>query len=178
MSEFEAAPAEDALDREREIWTGSQDTRARVRAVATGLHDPKTAGRVAERAECAPNTARKHLEDLVSLGVVRRVEGEAGTRYVRNEAYFRWREADDLAAANSTEALLDALADLESQEAEFQETFDAPTPAAVALPEEGTHADIEERLSTLSEWATVRRAIARHRDALRIAREDEERLAA
>ena len=48
----------------------------------------------------------------------------------------------------------------------------------VDLSAELTHADLEERLEELSEWATVRTSIDRHKEAVRIARLTDDRLTA
>lgn len=178
MSEFGPSPPEDALAEERATWSESQDARERVQSVAVALREPATATTVSNRADCAPNTARKHLDDLAELGVVRRVDTERGTRYVRNEAYLRWRRADDLASNHTIEVLLDRLADLEDREEAFQRRFDAPSPDAVEIPADASHVDIESRLDALTEWATVREAIARHREAIRIARQGDRRASA
>jgi len=175
MTEFGPSPSENTLAEERATWPESQDTRERVQSVAAALREPATAATVSNRADCAPNTARKHLDDLAGLGVIRRLDTERGTRYVRNEAYLRWRRADDLASNHAIEVLLNRLADLEDREEAFQQRFDAPTPDAVGIPADGSHADIESRLDALAEWATVREAIARHREAIRIARQSDHR---
>lgn len=176
MAEFDPAPSETALAEERDEWTESQDTRHRIRSVVTGLRTPATVGEIADRAACSPNAARKHLAELLDMGVVREANGNDSTRYVRNEAYVRWRRANELARTNTIEALLDTLEDLEGREEQFRAQFDAPVPEDVELPEGATHAELEERLDAVAEWATIRDVIDRHREALRIARREDGRL--
>jgi predicted ArsR family transcriptional regulator len=178
MGEFDPKPSDQALTEERQEWTQTQDTRTRIRAVVTGLGKPATAAVVAERASCSTNAARKHLEEFVELGIAREIDEGARTRYVRNEAYFRWRRANDLAVTHSIEQLLDALGDLETRDEEYKSQFDADTPADATLPEEETHAELEERLRTLSEWRTIRESMDRHKEALRIARREDGQLRA
>jgi predicted ArsR family transcriptional regulator len=178
MSDFGPEPDETALTEEREDWTNSQDTQERIRAVITGLQEPATAATIAERAACSPNAARKHLDAFVTLGVIRKRENSRGARYVRNDAYFRWRRANELAENHTVEELLDAVADLETQAEQFQQQFDAPTPEDVDLPEEATHAELEDRLESLSVWETIREAIDRHKEAIRISRHESGKLTA
>ncbi|MES3516291.1 MAG: transcriptional regulator [Natronomonas sp.] len=178
MSDFTPEPDEATLTAEREDWTESQDTQERIRAVITGLQEPATAATIAERAACSTNAARKHLDTFVALGVVRKREDSRGARYVRNDAYFRWRRANELAETHTIEELLDAVADLETQIDQFQQQFDATTPADVEFPEEATHAELEDRLEALSRWETLREAIDRHREAIRISRHDGGKLTA
>lgn len=172
MPEFGSEPDESALAEEREDWTQSQDTQERIRAVITGLQEPATATTVADRAACSTNAARKHLNEFATLGVVRKLADTQGARYVRNDAYFRWRRANELAEKHTIDELLEAVADLEQQAEQFQQQFDAATPADVDLPEGATHAELEDRLELLSEWDTIREAIDRHREAIRISRHE------
>ena len=74
--------------------------------------------------------------------------------------------------SHTIEKLLNAVADLETQAEQFQRQFGATTPADVALPEEATHAELEEQLEKLSRWATSREAIDRHKEAIRISRHE------
>ncbi|MCY4732540.1 transcriptional regulator [Natronomonas gomsonensis] len=178
MPEFGPEPDETTLTEEHEDWTESQDTHERIRGVIAGLQEPATAATVAERATCSTNAARKHLGKFVALGVVRQLEDTQGARYVRNEAYFRWRRANELAERHTIEELLDVVADLETQAEQFQQQFGAATPADVALPEEATHAELEEQLEKLSRWATIREAIDRHKEAIRISRHESDKLTA
>lgn len=178
MSKFGPEPDEAALTEEREDWTDTQDTQERIRAVITGLQEPATAATVAERAACSPNAARKHLDEFVTLGVVRKREDSRGARYVRNDAYFRWRRANELAENHTIDELLDAISELETQAEQLQQQFDAPTPAEVTLPEETTHAELEDRLEKLSRWETIREAIDRHKEAIRISRHEGGKLTA
>jgi len=178
MADFCPDPSEAALTEERDDWTDSQDTQERIRAVITGLHEPATAATVADRAACSTNAARKHLDVFVTLGVVQKREDSRGARYVRNDAYFRWRRANELAKNHTVEELLDSVADLETQAEQFQTQFDATAPADVDLPEDATHAELEDQLESLSEWETLREALDRHREAIRIARHESDTLTA
>jgi len=178
MNEFDPDPSAAARSEEQAVWTESEDTRRRIQSVITGLQEPATVTAVADRAACSANAARKHLEEFAALGVVHQIEDPSGTRYVRNEAYIRWQRANKLATTNTAEELLTTLAELEDRDEQFQARFDEPTPEMVELSAELTHADLEERIEALSEWATVRTAIDRHKEAVRIARRTDHRLTA
>lgn len=178
VPEFDPAPSDEATIKERELWTETTNTRDRIRTVVLGLQEPASATTVAERAQCSANAARAHLEEFVDLGIVQKHDRPTGARYVRNEAYVHWRRANDLATSQTIEELIDELAALETTHEQYQEQFDAATPSDVDLPTEATHADIEARLETLSEWATVRETIDRYKEALRIARRSDGRLTA
>jgi len=178
MPTFDPAPPDDALTKEQEVWTETTNTRTRIRTVVLGLREPATVATIADRAQCSANAARTHLEEFVTLGIIRKHEQSTGTRYARNEAYIHWRRANELAVSYSLEELLDELAGLETTHDQFQEQFNAATPSDVDLPPEATHAEIEAQQETLSEWATVREEIDRHKEAIRIARRTDDRLTA
>lgn len=178
MSDFDPDPSETHLAEEREEWTDGQDTRTRIRTVITGLREPATAAVIAERANCSANAARKHLREFVDLGLARQLDDATGMRYARNDAYFRWRRANELATTQTLEQLLEELQTLESRETQYEDEFEADTPAGVPLPDEATHAELEERLQTVAEWHTIRESINRHKEAVRIARRNDDKLTA
>ncbi|WP_436903755.1 DUF7342 family protein [Halovenus halobia] len=59
----------------------------RVYRIALQLHDPGQIAEIADRADCAPDTARRHCERLAEIGVLNRTSDQPAT-YQRNEAYF------------------------------------------------------------------------------------------
>lgn len=178
MAEFDPAPPDDALAREREVWQETTNTRERLRAVVMGLQEPASAATIAERAQCSVNAARTHLTEFADIGIIRKHDHSAGARYIRNEAYVHWRRGNELAQSHTIEELLEELAALEARDEQYREQFDAATPSDVDLPTEATHAELEAQLETLSAWATVREAIDRHKEAIRIVRRTDSRLPA
>ena len=58
----------------------------RVYRVALQLYDPAGVSEIAERAACAPDTARRHLRRLADIGVVERVS-ESPLTFARNKSY-------------------------------------------------------------------------------------------
>ena len=59
----------------------------RVYRVALQLYEPAGVAEIAERASCAPDTARRHLTQLTDTGIVESAS-ESPRTYVRNESYF------------------------------------------------------------------------------------------
>jgi|AntDeeMetageno50_2_1112565.scaffolds.fasta_scaffold05083_1 predicted ArsR family transcriptional regulator len=131
----------------------------RVYRVALQLYDSAGVSEIAERASCAPDTARRHLKRLADIGVVELVS-ETPVTYVRNESYFEWRLRDRL-EEQSMRDLRETLADLTSQEQAFRERFGADAPTAVDALDHADYDDIEDVWLALSEWQTVRRRIER-----------------
>lgn len=131
----------------------------RVYRVALQLHEPTRVAEVAERAACAPDTARRHLQRLVDLGVITRVTDDP-TTYQRNESYFEWRKRQRLTDCSMDE-LRDRLETLTARERTFRERYDADTPAAVDALAHADHDELEAVWLDLSEWQTVRERVER-----------------
>lgn len=131
----------------------------RVYRIALQLHDPGQIAEIADRADCAPDTARRHCERLAEIGVLNRTSDQPAT-YQRNEAYFEWRKRNRLTELTS-EQRQERLAELTSREREFRDQFDADDPAAVVTTEHADYDKLEAVWSDLSEWQTVRKRIER-----------------
>ena len=131
----------------------------RVYRVALQLTEPARVATVADRADCATDTARRHLRRLVDIGVLNR-RTESPDTYVRNESYFEWRKRNRLAELSGS-ALTERLERLTQREAEFREQYGADSPTDVDALEHADHADIESVWLDLSEWQTVRERIER-----------------
>lgn len=131
----------------------------RVYRVALQLYEPTRVAAVAERASCATDTARRHLERLAEIGVVERVADGPAT-YRRNESYFEWRKRHRLEGLSDAE-LRDRLAELTRREREFRDRYDADGPDEVDALAVADYDEIEDVWLDLSEWETVRRRIRR-----------------
>lgn len=170
MVEFGPAPSDTALETELAEWEQSHDTRQRVKQVMVGIREPTPASTVAERARCSPNTARKHLRELVDERIVLKVDGPQGTRYHRNDEYFAWRRAHQLSVTHTEEDLLSHLEGLGDRDQEFRDRFKAATPTDVDFPPDDiSHDDLHGLWEDLTAWANVRRDVALIRDAIRLA---------
>ena len=174
MSEFGPVPSREALETEREQWAETHDTRERIEDIVVGFRGPTSVAEIAESAHCSANAARKHLSQLADLGIVCRVSEQGTTCYTRNDEYFRWRRANELATEHHIEELLAGLERLEATEERFRERYRVPTPADIEFSDDADHAAIHERWEVSGEWETVRREIALHKEAIRMARRREE----
>ena len=134
-------------------------TDERVYRVALQLHEPARIADIADRADCTPDTARRHCRRLADIGVLEAVSEQPET-YRRNESYFEWRKRDRLAEL-STADLRERLADLTDRDATFRETYGVSDPDAVDALEHAEYDAVEEVWLDVSEWRTVRRRIER-----------------
>lgn len=131
----------------------------RVYRVALQLYEPTRVAAIAERADCAPDTARRHLERLADIGVLESV-GDSPATYRCNESYFEWRKRSRLEGLSSNE-LQGRLEELTTRERELRELYDAERPGDVDALDHADYDQVEEVWMDLSEWETVRRRIQR-----------------
>lgn len=134
----------------------------RVYRVALQLYEPTKVAVIAERADCAPDTARRHLERLHEIGVLEQV-ADSPITYQRNESYFEWRKRSRLEQL-STGQLRDRLTELIEREQELREQYGANRPGAVDALDHADYDEIETVWMDLSEWETIRHRIRRLED--------------
>lgn len=137
---------------------GSAPADERVYRVALQLHEPTRVSAVAERADCATDTARRHLDRLVDIGVLDRVTDSPAT-YRRNESYFEWRARNRLERLSTSE-LQERVEQLAERERTFRERYGSEQPGDVDALDHAD-GDIEDVWLDLSEWETVRQRLQR-----------------
>ncbi|WP_435066187.1 DUF7342 family protein [Halobaculum sp. EA56] len=140
-----------------DAFTGD-DVEQRIYGTILQTREPTTASSIADAAECDPKTARKYLDWFEQLGVVTRHDGHP-TTYERNDAYFEWRRINQLATKQSAAELQDRVRDLTTRIREYEDAYDAASPAAVdavAAAEGSDERTIDDVYSDLADWATAR----------------------
>lgn len=155
VSDFDPVPATDPGQR----WQSGTDTFDRVYDVLLGTTQPTSSADIAERADCSPNAAKKHLDRLVEMGIARVDDGATPIRYQRDEAYLEWQEASRIARELTTEEIVDRVAELEAEREAHEERFDAEDPATVSALDGDDHRAVHERMSALGEWQAVLRDV-------------------
>lgn len=136
----------------------SGDAEQRVYETILQSRDPTSAREIAETADCAPKTARKHLDWFTQLGIVTCHDGNPVT-FERNDAYFEWRHINDLATSHTAEELQERIQELTARIFEYEEKYDADSPAevdAIAVAKANDEWTIDEVYVDLGDWATVR----------------------
>jgi DNA-binding transcriptional regulator GbsR (MarR family) len=142
-----------------------EDTKQRVYGAVLHARDPMTAAEIAERADCSTESARTHLSFYADLGIVIRHEGRP-VRYERNDDYFEWRRVNELARENSVEELQTQVSELTDRIEEYQEKYDADSPAEVDVLEFDAE-QIDDVYVELGQWATAVEERALHERARR-----------
>lgn len=143
----------DAADRCHEGRTTFQ----RIYDVVLGTQSTLTAAAAADWAACSETGARKALEQLVEMGIVRRHDGRPAT-YRRNDAYLTWRRVERLADEHRPIELRERVAELIAEDNQFQQRFGVPDPDVVTeadFPDD--HDALHDEWEALAEWRTIRR---------------------
>ncbi|OYR42214.1 sugar-specific transcriptional regulator TrmB [Halorubrum sp. Ib24] len=169
MSEFDPAP-DSATETPR--WQDGTDTFGRVYDVALGLTSPTTYTRVAELADCSPNAAKKHLDRLAEMGIVRADRSSRPATYERNNGYLEWQEASRIATDLSVDAIIDRVEALEQRRTEYEAEFGTTDPATVAVFDAEDHETIHDRMTAVSDWQGVIRDIRLYELARQLSQND------
>lgn len=169
MTEFDPAPDADST---QPRWQDGTDTFGRVYDVVLGITSPTAYTEIAELAGCSPNAAKKHLDRLAEMGIVRADRESRPAMYERNEGYLEWQDANRIAAELSVEEIIDRVAELEEQRAAYETQFGTTDPGAVSVFEETDHETLHERMSAVSEWQGVIRDLRLYELARQLSQND------
>ncbi|WP_254546284.1 DUF7342 family protein [Halomarina pelagica] len=172
MSDFDPVPSRDAVDEVRRRWRDRTDTFGRVYDAVLGISEPTPYPRIAERAECSPNAAKKHLDRLADMGIVRADRGSRPARYERNDAYLEWQEASRIAADLSIDEIVERVERFEERRRRFEERFGATDPTTVSVFDSDDHEAIHERMAAIGEWRAIDRDVRLYELARRLAQND------
>jgi len=171
MSEFDPAPGADNDDAVQR-WQADTDTFDRVYDVVLGVTTPTTYRVIAERADCSANAAKKHLDRLTEMGVVRKDEQSRPARYERDDGYLEWQEARRIARELSVEEIIDRVADLEAEQQTYEQRFETADPESVTVFELDDHEALHERMQAVSEWQATTRDLRLYELARQLAQND------
>lgn len=162
----------DAMKAERREWDEGKSTRDRVYETAIQLYEPTTVEEVARRSDCSEGAARDHLEWFANRGIVEVIDGRP-KRYVRNQAYFDWKRADELRRHHTDAELQELLEELDAQERAFRDTYGVAHPNEVEATDVADYGDLHEVWEDMGDWKTIRRRMR----LIERARKDRELLA-
>jgi len=126
---------------------------------------------IADRADVDGKTARKYLEWFARLGIATEHGGEPRT-YERNERYFEWRRADDLATESTAQELADAAASLTDRIETYRDRYEAERPGAVDALSPPDEADPETAFADLADWRSLRAELRLYEQARRLQYDD------
>jgi DNA-binding transcriptional ArsR family regulator len=172
MIEFDPSPPDKAIDDVRQRWRDETDTFGRVYDVILGITEPTPYSEIADIADCSPNTAKKHLERLTEMGIVRADRHSRPARYERNDGYLEWQDVAWLAEELTVEEIIERVQRLEDRREEFEERFGTTDPASVSVFDQDDHEAIHEQMGAVSHWQSIDRDIRRYELARQLAQND------
>lgn len=165
MNEFDPAPTAP------HDWPDDADTFDRVYDVALGLTEPTSYDDVADLADCSPNAAKKHLDRLAEMGIVRADTEARPPRYERNDGYLEWQEASRIAHDLTVDEIIGRVRELEAERERYEERFDATDPETVSVFDDD-HEAIHERMVAVSEWQGIDRDVRLYELARQLSQND------
>lgn len=166
MSVDPQPPYDDVNEAVIEDWVADTTPAERVRQVMRTTYAPVSADTVADDAHISPKTARKHLKALANEGFLAREPGErGGTRYSRSQESLLLEQASDILGRVTLEELEERIAEMKANIREFEDRYDASSPADVVVAEasnalSANAVDRETDHADLVEWRTTRRNLA------------------
>lgn len=169
MAEFDPAPDSDAAQGR---WQDGTDTFGRVYDVALGITAPTAYTEIADLADCSPNAAKKHLERLAEMGIVRADRESRPAQYERNDGYLEWQVASRIADELSVDEIIDRVETLEKQRTDYETQFGTTDPTAISVFDHDDHGTIHERMAAISEWQGVIRDIRLYELARQLSQND------
>jgi len=169
MTEFDPVPDSEAA---RRRWQDGTDTFSRVYEVALGITSPTAYTEITELADCSPNAAKKHLERLSEMGIVRENQESRPAQYERNEGYLEWQDASRIADELAVEEIIDRVRSLETQCEEYEAQFETTDPTEVSVFDSESHDTVHERMAAVSDWQGVIRDIRLYELARQLSQND------
>ena len=163
----EHSPPETDLSEELAKRIENIPTDERVYQTALELYEPTQVSKVAERADCSKNAARRHLKRLAEIGLLTRVM-ENPESFKRNESYFEWRRFNRLSELSDSE-YKKRVGELLSENKSYQEQYDAEKPEEIDPLDYDKYGDPEQVWLNLNNWEAIQTEI----QDLRQAQQDE-----
>lgn len=169
MTEFNPSPKP---DHSGPRWQEGTDTFDRIYSVALGITSPTAYTEIAELADCSPNAAKKHLDRLAEMGIVRGDRDSRPAQYERNDGYLEWQDASRIAEDLTVEEIIDRVRSLERQCREYESKFSTDDPEAVSVFDQDHHESIHGRMRAVSDWQAAIRDIRIYELARQLSRND------
>jgi hypothetical protein len=155
----DGVPSDETVRKEREQWDEGKTVKERIYETALTLRDPTPVSVVADRTECTPESARRHLRWFAEIGIVEPVGEGQPAQFQRNHAYFRWKRANEARRTHSGDELATQLETLLERDRAYQDKYDVSDPAQVSafdIADPDDHDALEAIWTDVNDWLTVR----------------------
>lgn len=151
-----------------DAWKAHTTAFDRVQSVATTVSKPRSVSYIADAAHVSENTARSHLERLVSLNVLVKAERDEGAHYAPDPLHTRIQTLRDLLDAHDREGLIDLKIALQSRIEDWQAEYSADTPDDLRARAASSETTTQTRAlkNTAREWELARYRLSVLEDAI------------
>lgn len=151
-----------------EAWKEHTTPFDRVQSVATTASKPRPVSYVAEEAHVVENTARNHLDRLVSLNVLLKTDQDDGARYSPDPLHTRLQTLRDLLEEHDCDGLIGLKADVQSQSEAWETQYNAASPDELRAraAETDTASQTRDLRKTASDWELALYCLAVLEDAI------------
>ena len=137
-----------------EAWKEHTTAFDRVQSVATTVSKPRPVSYIADEAHVAENTARDHLERLVSLNVLLKTDHDDGALYAPDPLHTRIRTLRDLLEEHDRDGLIALKTEVQSKIEEWETDYNADSPNELRsrAAETDTASQTRDLKKTVSDW--------------------------
>lgn len=137
-----------------EAWKEHTTAFDRVQSVATTVSKPRSVSYLADEAHVAENTARDHLERLVSLNVLLKTDHDDGALYSPDPLHTRIRTLRELLEEHDRDGLIALKTEVQSTIEEWEADYNADSPDELRsrAAETDTASQTRELRKTVSDW--------------------------
>lgn len=143
-------PDSDVNDAAVDEWVDETTAFDRVTQTVDVTNEPQTAAEIADRAEVSEPTARKYLSSLADVGRIQAIETNNGRTYKRSPRSIAMRRISAIHREHTREEIQDAIASLESELADLQETYGVTDVDALV-----TDHDDADRWADVARWREI-----------------------
>lgn len=165
-------PIDNAADRIRENWTEREETFDRVYDVILGITEFTHYADIAELVGCSDNTARKHLDRLAEIGVLKRGSTDNPTTYCRNDFYLKWKEANYISNKYSGEEIIEKVRELEVRRGELKGKYEEDGPGEASIYKSDSDDPMHEQMKEIAEWQGIEEQIQLYELARQLSNND------
>ena len=153
-----------------EAWKEHADPFERIQAVILGISEPQSATSIADEAAVSVDTARRYLDSLVELTVVREHKVGNQTKYEPDPLYTRLQTVRDLLDSHDRGSLINLRDELQAHIETWRGEYDADSPDALrerAAADGVSAQQASELTQAASDWELARYRLSLVQDAIK-----------
>lgn len=151
-------PYEQVLNDILDYWAAEGETFERICKVIFEISESTSHIEIAERADCSPNSVKKHLDRLTELGVVKKHPQTELARYQRNSAYIEWRALRHVINEYSMDEIIERVEALETRQEELVDNT-GEIPSIVPAEDVKMHESVGAQMKGANEMELIKRRI-------------------